>query len=371
MSMYIEPGVEMTPLHRLWIGSALVNPNTFIETEIRQSVNRHEHIDIRVKASRPQEYLSAIEAPLYVQWGRRLLRDFHGYVQTIEPRHDITSYEGIDPYTITALSASSVLRDEHARAWRSRTIPSVMAEVCNGAGLYFLADEHDYVWDNLVQTGESDWQFVVGLADLIGYHLITRSAMVRLVDPYKTIRSAPVAALFSTNSSILSFRPILEYNTSDYGEYTIDTMDDRGQYVQMTSAAMVTPRTTGRVAIPPTKRKRLTLPVGNTIEARIAIEAEQRRHWPLRAMLRANGATSVQPGVLVFIEGVQAEYGGLWYVLDSYHRLNTNEHTLECTLVKDAVVGAGRTTAPTEGSRKQPNIQLDPATGRWRSQWAA
>ena len=246
-----------------------------------------------------------------------------------------------------------------------------MAEICTAAGLYFVSDAHDFVWDNLVQTGESDWQFMVHLAETLGYHLVTRSTGIRLVDPYKAIRSAPVATRFTMHPQvILTFRPVLSANSQDYGEYTIDTLDDRGQYVQMTSAAFPASGL-GRVQVPTTKVKRITRPVGSTTEARIMLEATQRSHWPLRARLRAQGLTRVHPGVVVSIEGVEPEYAGLWYVLEATHDLTTAIHTVDCQVVRDAVIGAGRSPAPHEPAYEFPNVRVDPGTGRWRSQWGA
>jgi hypothetical protein len=294
--------------------------------------------------------------------------DWFGYINHIEPIY--TTRDSQRPFIkVFCIGASGVLRSEHSRSWKSRTIPSVIREVVTGNRFNFVGDDHSTVWPSLLQHGESDWQFISGLAKRIGYSLTSAGPNVFLKKRSTSLEkdASTIPVLSPLNGTLDVIRPSRGSGAPQGGElapreaWAVDPRRVQTIYRKEQPAS----GDFGRSALSPIFNRITTdHAVGSLdeITARLGGESEANRMY-IQATTSGAGDIRVRPGGLVFVRDVSASDWGYWFVHNVTHTITGSRHSMEMLLGRDAVGTANVLDPPLLSASNKITAKL--LNGKW------
>lgn len=340
----------------------------------------------------PNRY--AFGVPVNVAWGLlgQRVDTFQGYVHHTEP---MTSVAGDQAHRsvvkVVCVGATNPMKEKRQRIWNQRTIPSVLSEIFSQYKLSYDIMTNDRVWDSLVQSGESDWQFVCSLAQRLGWTVCPTNTDVR-VRP----RWSNMAAVAYTTTIFRAAKP----NEAPGGLHQIqtfhavdgETTPDGGQKALRVAQGLDPWQGTAYTAVQDTVQPQLgwlsptaLLTEYNHDTARTYDEAVQRLYgdaenarFYIQAEMEAIGDASVRPGRLVALQGLGAKNDGLWYVEAADHEVSGGAYLLHLSLGRDARWDNGfrparqrrRVIQPRTGAYGEVSATTPPTvlvSGTWRA----
>lgn len=304
-------------------------------------------------------------APIRARWGYETQRfqTFYGYVHHTEPLY----VDGEQRIKVICAGASLMLSSGVQRTWRYQSYDSIVRDLA--AAVYLSADveAHSIVWPYTISSGNG-WEFLVGLAQKIGYVLTANGTELKFISPdevYKrNMTSAPLLDLDL-------FRPIAGLTAEEglrrrlsYGlDQRTGTMFSTATGIEGTPLDLGTEQVSDFPA-----------------EARAIQEGLlSRNRFPFKADAEAKGDPAITQASLVYIQGVAPDYIGQWYVLQVEHDIQGGDY--QCFLK------LGRRTRYPWPSFTRPGqpvqLRTDPygevtgnppptvlTNGIWRSGWA-
>jgi hypothetical protein len=303
--------------------------------------------------------------PLQIRWGYEYggQQNFYGYVHHVEPLYT----EGDQHIKVVCIGASLPLRSALQRTWRYQSYDSIVREVAAYAFLSADVEPHDTIWPYVVSSG-SAWDFLLGLAQKIGYVLTANGTEVKFISPGEVIQRGMTAAPLL---DLDLFRPVMGLTVEDglrrRQSFGLDQRSGR-----LFSTASGTPGypvdlETGAVTASPGE--------ASAVHAGL----EWRNRFPHQADAEATGDATITQASLVYVQNVAADYVGQWYVHQVEHEINGGAY--QCYLK------LGRRTREPWPSFTRPGqpvrIRTDPYgevtgnappsvlnNGVWRSGWA-
>lgn len=317
-----------------------------------QQENNHDVVSLvsYLDDNTPNRYRAGV--PVSVSWGalNRRVTTFQGYVHHTEP---MVSPTGAKAYRnvvkIVCVGATYLMKNKHRRSWEQRTVPSVLAEIFDGYKMSLQTEQHNKIWDVLVQSGESDWEFVCGLAHRIGWAIYPDNTDVMAQNRRVDLRAAknttsvfiaaPPTSPTGGLNSILTFQAIDGETTPDGGQKAnrISEGIDPWQGTYFTAAEGTSQPVLGWVSPDALFTEYSTDVARSYGEAatRLAGEAEDHRLY-IQAKAEVVGDAYVRPGRAVSLGGLGAKSNGLWYVQAVEHEVDQGTYVMHLTLGRDA-----------------------------------
>lgn len=328
--------------------------------------------------------------PVSVFWGsvnaEKFAGAFYGYIDHIQPHHDNdNSTTGRADMDLVLVGATMVMQSGGQRSWNGRRMDSIASDVIGGHRLTAVVDTSPYVWSNIVQSGESDWQFLVAQAKKVGFSLVPTGTVVRFIDPTRTLAVSTPSAYYSMSSagvagSIDLFTPVLGNPIdSDYADRQAVGVNDQGNVVKYSST--FAPNTKPAAGLDRLSKPRslvVNTPLSRSYgESQALLDGMNKASWAVTATMSARGLGIMRPGLVIDVQGVGAEYTGSWYVLSCTHTVPLNGfYMVHMNLARDAVrqqqtaqrLFSLPSVVDTGTSQRVPQtIQLP--NGQWAAAW--
>ncbi|MEV5264833.1 contractile injection system protein, VgrG/Pvc8 family [Streptomyces werraensis] len=312
--------------------------------------------------------------------------DWYGYVASSRvlgsETHARYGYAVQVPVVYTLTGASMPMQTRRNRTWSSATASSVARQVAREYNLQPHVETTGYVFPQSAQAS-SDWQYLVELADRVGFRLFCDGTTLHFTDRRTILRSSdgswPVFHQRKTPGSIDSLREFdavvgdtdpagglrARYETTAFNR-TSNVLTDSA-YAQARSTAqgqpvspLLTTQYTGRPADSYAQSQRL-----------LGAEADWLWVW---ARAVTNGDPRLRPGSLVELRGAGLgdAHQGVWMVRSAVHKLGINHvYPQKSTYTTSLVVGRDDARTLSVGVQ---NRQVRPAptvlvSGRWRASY--
>ncbi|CAB4174335.1 COG3500 Phage protein D [uncultured Caudovirales phage] len=274
-------------------------------------------------------------------------RQFYGYVYFVNPiRTPGTNYT-----EVILIGGSFPMKASGQAVYKDITADQVIQQIADKHGLVSYVVPHDRVFEQIAQTGHTDWELMVRLAHQCGYSLRTENTEIYfqpLLEDYTKYRSEAIKFVMNSSnepggSSMYSFEPIVgestEFDDAQKAAVAISGTDRFGSGA--IKAVHTRNKTTRRKSQVESFDRFDTSVVANSVEIAQseAKAAEDRNSFPYRAKVKVIGTPTLRPDMPVFLDGVGNTYSGFWIVLSTEHEILETELN-RYTYVTKIVVGA-------------------------------
>lgn len=333
-------------------------------------------------------------SPIRIRWGfvPNATDTFFGTVLYTRPHIENEKHS----LRVVCIGTTYPFKDAEPGATNDVSIEQVVREVVLRQRLDVIRERVGVTWPLLVRhTDETGWEYLVRLAQRVGYTLCPNKTSVMCVDPVKMLLankdSYPVLHYHygrgnDFRGEIVKFTPELgdQGTTKAKRDWHILAVDPRSAEIIGASTDGTALSTLAPERVPSKFVGFMEQPASSAGEAAARVRGEQlKTRWVHKARMHAWGNARVRPGTGVHIQGVSKESDGLWYVHKVDHDLSAEDkpqkrrYFMEVELLRDSREIAyvappahrpGRSLVAQQGvqSNRKPGTSLF-IDGRWVS----
>jgi len=346
--MIVKSPVGATPKVDMAIGGVPVDYNTIYAVELLLEENQHDMLVFEVSGIPPRAITDYYGQPVKVEIdsGGKLFQKFVGYVEDIRPvsrtSAGLMNHSPFQDAKIVCMGASYNMRGSTSRSWHGYKLSGVARDLANKHRFSVDVPTDDYVNDSLVQTNESDWQFLTRYATQLGYRVNMHGTHLHIYDPQSALsRQSFYYNLSSLISSSTRFNPhpghILEFSGTfsrrnidrSYKESEIAVLGKDNSVYNLKSTMLSNSNGTNRF---PNRIGALAYSLG---EANRRLRAEDRAKHDYYADVSVIGLAGCVPGAVLKLDKYDAEFDGYWYVKSVKHRIHTDAFITDLRLAKN------------------------------------
>jgi hypothetical protein len=359
---------------------------------VRTGENEHDQASITVSSPTLTTTEGMTDKPISFRWGvERRLETFAGYVTDV--KEDTAQGSGISlSFTMSVMGATKNMFDGEPHYWANKSVPSAVRDLASKNLLGYTGHTHDYLWQALAQTSESDWEYAGKLAKRLGWQLTNRYGVVQCYDPLKLFREqgtytrlvmgGATGLNIQADRILLDFQPMEEadvLNTNlgrKYGYFTssgdVQIVSQPGDFPGYTFST--------DIVIADQDAAKVYADSGN-------IDMDR---WTQYALARIWGDADIYPGMCVEVittnkAYLKTKYDGKWLVRQVAHTMDRQSYQTLLSLARPD----GKTTVSTptyvpfwqaqpigqELGRPKPTLYLKDAVDEdshrtWASSWA-
>jgi hypothetical protein len=365
--MIFKSSSQLSPNVEVSIDNVPVNYMTLQRITVEEKENMHNlaMLDfIGMNTELIHEYLGApitfsIELP-----GKDIFT-FHGYITFAEPVS--VAHDGVvnnSPFQTTRLycfGPSYEMKSKQSRVWENNTISEIATQIADKYKFSVSVPNDTYRFPRLVQSGQSDWQFLVTAAERLGYSVLMDGTHIRIWDPYSALYQNVSYTMLLTirggrgdvspqPGQILSFEGRIGAVTPD-GSRSTDTihmLDKSGQLLSVTNSTDF--ESSGlATGLAPKFNNVLTANADSFDTANRLVTGALRRKFPMTASLEVVSDPSIKPGGIVNINEYNTEFDGFWYVKSVRHEITQSYMQTYLEIARDGLgktATAKKVTAP-------------------------
>lgn len=311
---------------------------------------------------------------------------FYGYVQTASPV--LARADGQTPANTVqfmCLGTTSVMQSGTSRSFAGMSADNVAKSLLSPYHLALVSDHHTYLWPRLVQSRDTDWQFLVALARRVGYVVAVDKVTVYFIDPTKVIvntgSAVPITTMDSTRSNPVAISGAMTVgakgNITKFTNTIVRSVDPMGVSVQGAGSYDQRQTYLGLNTVDPTTTRydQDSMPFDQAGAQVIAQSCNRPEEWPLQSQIFCKGSGNLRPGVAASLYAGDNQMSGLWMTRSVVHQLGRSGYTMDIQLARDATTNSPYPTPTiTSGDRSGPlNAVAAPVitNGRWTSIWSA
>lgn len=323
------------------------------------SDNAHDYARVTV---RPSEWSGRLSegTPARVGWGSgEAMRYWHGYVDKV----DVTDLDvHVHMYGITYW-----MKRPRQRVWPSMTVEQIAHELAERYRLDTdVATYGEQLAFSEAQAGESDWAFLLRVANRQGFVVYIDEPTIRVVDR-RYVLTRPVQHIDIIQPKTFS--------ASDFKvrerQFNVSALSDAGEVYRVSSDNRQWD-TFGGKGEPVYWQEPLTgaVPSGQREAEQMARGVSMATRWKHQATTVIDGDESIRAGSVVRVVD-RGVHNGLWYVIEADHSWG-KEYDTYLTLGTDSLEEAApdrplRRTFDPQDEGYRPNVRL--AESAWTSSW--
>lgn len=325
--------------------------------DLYQKQNHHDVL-IMEYATASTAWISMVKTgvPVVFKWSQNgVTNEWLGYVSHLSFQNKSGREKIME---LRCVSASYPLKQRVNKVFKNKTIPQAVEELVKAQGMAFVGDPHGRVFDQLVVSGHSIWEWIQEQAKRIGYAVVMEGT---------TFYFRNIDKLIDTKSSSV---PVLSYFNSDAPMNTqaIDrTLDSlrvlQGEHIEGQAhlrtnkiASGVDPITGKLFSTKKTPKKAgtsLRKNVGDVLfdefstdqvvnsytAAKAAAEgAATMARMTLPAKIVGQGDPRIRPFSPIYIEGTGDSTDGYWIVKEVHHMFHKiGDYQIEATIATDGL----------------------------------
>ena len=310
--------------------------------------------------------------PVKFIWKQDTLeKNFIGYVSSITKS---TSPQRVNSMTILCIGSSFPLKQRATRVFVKTSIPAAVRTIVEEYGFNFIGEDHSQIFNQLLITGTSYWEWIQEQARRIGYGIIVDGMNVffRPVDKLIDMGFSS-AAVLSMGDTTAPFNTQYLDRTLDVFKVTNgDNIEDSMNYRTIKNVGGVDPLT-GKIVLSSASpvevgtdiranvkdvlfsEYRTDRVVTDSASAYLAAEgAAQMARFNLPATVKCQGDPRIRPFGTVYISGTGSLTDGFWIVREAHHMFHKiGDYQLELKIATD---GVGETENTPFRSRTDINV---------------
>lgn len=377
MTIRRQPGV-VSPTFELTINGAEVRYQALTSLELTLEENHHDMLKIRMNGIPTRavtEYRNA-GVLLHMDTGAGYSEGFYGYIERVLPISKVSggvmNGSPFQDVTLVCLGASYNMRGAKSKVWDGYKLQEVAETLAKRHSLSLDVPGDNLLYKKVIQKEESDWQFLVKYAGMMGYSVTCHGTHLHIFDPYKAAdRGISFNKLLTTKATKMNLRPHPGMINEFHGEFQEDHPD--GIYKNTVVTVLQDDGTNFDVSTREIKglrkkarfENRLNEPVDNYQEALRTIEVEAKRHYDYHAHVTVVGMLGVRPGGVVDVDNYGAEYDGLWYVSKVHHMLGASGTFLTSLDIKRNIESELDQRVNVQNLTRIPESKFDTLKNKW------
>lgn len=338
----VSPEIEVT------IGGATVDYNTLYSMELVLEENQHDMLVLEVSGIPPRAVTDYYGAPveLKLKTGPRFKQRFNGYIEDIRPvsltAGGLMNRSPFQTARIVCMGASYNMRGSTSRTWVGYKLSTIAKELASKHRFSLDVPADDFINENVIQTNESDWQFLVRYAKQLGYRVNVHGTHMHVYDPQSALsRQTFYHKLTSLIGKGVGIDPqpgnIMELTGTfsrrnidgEYKESEIAVLSKDNAVYNLKSTTLSNGNGTNRF---PNRVGELVDSLG---EANRRLRAEDRESYDYYADVTAIGIAGCVPGAVLELDKYDGKFDGYWYVQSVKHVAHTNAFTTHLRLAKN------------------------------------
>lgn len=260
-------------------------------------------------------------------------RTINGYVHHIQP--DLSPDKNyVDVHII---GASYVFKQQSQKIWVNSTADQVVSDLAQQNGFSYVASPTERVYDQISQSGMTDWELMVKLAKQNGYSLKADNTTIifqPLTQDFTDIRQeAPYYAmrgLETRATGIYSFTPLIgesiPYEDAQKSSVAINGTDRNSavSHSQVNQNATVKTRKKAANPVFDSYHTRTVAPTYEIAQYE-ANAADERNRYAYRGEVVIQGNAAILPDSPIYLDGIGKDYSGYWIVLSVSHNIKGNK----------------------------------------------
>lgn len=369
----------ISPTVNIAFDGVSVNYLSINKIELDLSENQHDLVRITMGGIPPEAITDYVNAPVTVSWYQGSSgHEFRGYVVYTEPVYENNS--GVinkSPFQLTTLycfGASFDMRGKHADLWENISMKSLVKDIADRYQYSYSVPNDDFFFYRRTQDGISDWEFLVEIADAMGYSMTVHGTHIHVFDRYKAIGRQISYHVLKTASTKNPLRVepgvILTFN-GVFGQVTpagtsntddIQSLDNEGNLI---SAQTVSRSSGSGKTIPSRFTDQISVSITSPDYVTRHLEARAKHRFPFAARVELTGTAGIKPGGIVSIDGFNGKFDGLWYVTKAIHRLTLDKYFTELELLRDSTNDEAFRITPVKRMGEVPESNL--REGVWKA----
>jgi phage protein D len=328
-----------------------VEPNVdWHRLELHQSIEAHDLAYVTVRA-RFLRYFDTMapNTPVTISYGNNagVSGYFIGYVVSITPAVEVG--KNVFERELVCIAASRILRNTARNTWRNRTAPEIVQDIGKKMGFRVITKQHGLRKKQVVQGGDTYWEFLTKLAKMTGYTLRVEGTTLYFLP------LSDMVAAFASVSPVLADTNSTDYRTtlSKWDATIGNTSDDDED--RSDSAVVVamgpndtSPQDVKEVPTSAMRRRRATSSVYEKYNGSVVAHSRADAQLLAKAMAdrgamaydgHAEGAGDpmLAPYRPVYIQTTDTTSNGYWIVKSVVHTVNVNVYTCQTVVSTDEV----------------------------------
>lgn len=376
--MITKSSSPLSPAVTIRLSDIEVNYTSIMGADLVLEENKHDLLVIKMAGVPSRLILEYLNAPVYfvLDSGPGRQQVFVGYVSNISPVNQSTlGFVNKSPFQqveLYCVGASYYMKGTKSERWYPPTLSNIVSTMSKRYGFSADYPRDSYVPNGLVQTAESDWEFLVKTVNKYSHRVSVHGTHIHVWDVYNTTgRASSYHDLLSVNSNagpqpctIMSFDAYLGSISASGGASStaVSYLDNQGRSLKVTSRDVTGSSYLGKKVVSDFEDFVATTAVSFE-EAQKEVMRLEKADMPFIATAQVAAGGGIVPGGLVNVRDYGSDFDGLWYVKSVRHNLSGSHYTTDLELAKDAVDVDNYEIAPVTRFTTPPDPVL--INGRW------
>jgi len=344
--------------------------------------NKHDVATISFNGLIPKAITDYIGAPVYISIATSpaQVAYFYGYVAYISPesqaRQGLINNSPFQTAHLTCVGASYDMKAQKNKAWDNVSLPTIVSTLASSYNYSYSVFNDPFVWSRLVQSKQSDWEFLANAVKALGYGMTINGTHIHVYDPHKALsRQLPYVELKTLRGAENSpeYFPgrIMEF-TGTFGDITPDGTSSDFEYIGLDNTGDTITATSAEEhsLLGEKVSSRFTHQIGTNITSvemlRKFAEASGRVLYPYTANVVTTGIAEPVPNSVAKIDNYDSNFDGYWLVKEVTHTVTRANYVTEMKLVTDSLSTLSPTVRPGAAYEFPPSPKLS-TSDRWES----
>ena len=336
----------VSPTTTITVGNTSFDPSAVGRIELTLEENSHDMLVMELAGIPPRAITDMYDKPVDVSisTGGNFYQQFVGYVEEVRPESftgfGLLNNSPFQTVRVICMGASYSMRGARSNTWNGYQLSTIARELSSKYGFSVDVPADRAVNDALVQTNESDWQFLTRYAKFLGYSVNVHGTHLHIYDPYKAKsrqNSYHVLTTLRKNKNDVTPAPgqIIEFNGNfsrrhidgEYKEHRVTVVNDDNTTYDVSSSNLDLQHN-GVARYP----NRVTEYVDNYEEAARRISAVSKEKYDYYATATVLGVAGCVPGGIVKVDNYNGDFDTFWYVKSVKHSVHTDSFSTELEL---------------------------------------
>lgn len=317
--------------------------------ELLLEENKHDTLILHVSGVPPRAITEYYGRPVLVKFstGGNFSEEFYGYVEDVRPESftgfGLMNKSPFQSAKIVCMGTSYVMRGTTSNTWNGYRLSDIAKELASKYSFSLDAPSDNLVHDAILQTNESDWNFITRYSSLLGYSVNVHGTHMHVYDPYKALsRQNSYHKLVTVRQTRGSVTPspgqVIEFTGTFSkrhidGEYKASRIavvgNDNSMYDLSSNQLETAHNGVARY------RNRIATYASSYEEADRYIKSRAKKDYDYYATVRVVGLAGCRPGGIVSIDNYNGEFDGFWYVQKVAHTIHSDAFYTEIDIARN------------------------------------
>jgi len=376
--MIVKSSSPLSPAVTIRISGVEVDYTSIMGADLHLEEDKHDLLTIKMAGVPSRLILEYLDAPVtfFLDNGPGRSQLFVGYVSNVLPVAQTNAgFVNKSPFQqvdLVCVGASYYMKGLKSARWNPPTLDNVVSTMSKRYGFSADYPRDSYRPNNLVQTSESDWEFLVKTVNRYSHRVTVHGTHIHVWDVYAaTGRASSYHELLSVNAqagtqpcTIVKFDAHLGSLSSSGGASSsaVAYLDNQGRSHKVTSRDVRGSSLLGK-QITSDFEDFVATTAQSFTEAQREVMRLDKADMPFSAFCQVSAGAGIVPGGIVNVLEYGSEFDGLWYVKSVRHSHVGSHYLTDLELAKDGLADINYEIAPVTKLAQPPDSLL--IDGQW------